>query len=207
MLDDQKKAAIEAEERYRHEIAMKLRAEVSAVEQEVEAIGQDIWSKIQVFLNSNVGMWLLSTVLVTGGAGLYQTMQHRYEDKVHNKTQLIVLQFEIANRIENMRYFWRKAKTIKEGEFALRSVFQSKTPINPDVEKINLSVLYFNLHQLIGHQNQEVLEIVRKLEDIEYELQAQKPSDPLPEEVKKQGFELINKLEQTLIQQNANLNH
>jgi hypothetical protein len=206
MLDELKKASIEAEESYRHQIAMKLHSEVSSAEQEVEAIEQSIWSKIQDFLNSNVGMWLLSSVLVTGGAGLYQTMQHRYEEKLHNKTQLIVLQFEIANRIQNMKYFWRKAQTIKEGDFALRSVFQSKTPINPDVEKINLSVLYFNLYQLIGHQNQEVLEIVRKLEDMEYELQTQKPADLLPEPVKKQGLELINRLEQTLIEQGDIIN-
>ncbi|ANI99922.1 hypothetical protein A8O14_07480 [Polynucleobacter wuianus] len=199
---DEKKSAIEAEERYRHEVASKLRYEVGAMEREVIAIEQGIWSKIQEFLNSNVGMWLLSSVLVTGGAGLYQTMQHHYEEKLHNKTQLITLQFEIANRIENMRYFWRKAKTIREGEFALRSVFQSKTPINPDVEKINLSVLYFNLYQLIGRQNQEVLEIVRKLEDMEYELQAQKPGDLLPEDEKKKGLELIGRLEQALIKQN-----
>lgn len=202
MLDEQKKAAIEAEERYRHEIARKLHLEVGTGEQEVKAIEQGIWNKVQEFLNSNVGMWFLSTVLVTGGAGIYQTMQHQYEEKLHNKTQFITLQFEIANRIENMRYFWRKAKTNKEGEFALRSVFQSKTPINPDVEKINLSVLYFNLYQLIGRQNQEVLEIVRKLEDMEYELQAQKPGDLLPEEEKKKGLELIGRLEQALIQQN-----
>jgi hypothetical protein len=41
---------------------------------------------------------------------------------------------------------------------------------------------------------------------MEYELQAQKPGDPLSESVKKQGLELIDKLEQTLIQQGANIN-
>ncbi|MBU3627239.1 hypothetical protein ICN48_13490 [Polynucleobacter sp. JS-Safj-400b-B2] len=207
MLDEQKKVAIKAEKRYRHDIARKLRSEAGAVEQELKAIEQGIWNKVQEFLNSNVGMWLLSSVLVTGGAGLYQTMQHRYEEKLHNKTQLITLQFEIANRIQNMRYFWRKAKTNKEGEFALRGVFQSKTPINPDVEKINLSVLYFNLYQLIGHQNQEVLEVVRKLEDMEYELQSQNPADPLSDLVKRKGLEWIGRLEQALIQQNSNANN
>jgi len=194
MLEDQKKAAIELEERYRHEIAAKLRSEMASIGQDVNAIEQSIWNKIQDFLNSNVGMWLLTSVLVTGGAGLYQSIQHQYEEKLHNKTQLIVLQFEIANRIQNMRYFWRKAQTVKEGDFALKSVFQSKTPINPDVEKINLSVLYFNLYQLVGHQNQEVLRIVRQLEDMEYELQTQKPDDKLHADVKKQGLELINRL-------------
>lgn len=203
MLEEQKKAVIEAEERYRHAIATKIRSELNSAEEEFREIEQSIWNKIQDFLNSNVGMWLLSSVLVTGGAGLYQNMQHSYEEKLHNKTQLIVLKFEIANRIQNMKYFWRKASTVKDGDFALRSVFQSKTPINPDVEKINLSVLYFNLYQLIGQQNQEVLDIVRKLEDAEFELQAQKPADPLSVDVKKEVLALINRLEQLLIQDNA----
>lgn len=206
MLDEQKKSLIEAEERYRHQIASQIRSEIATVESEVKTIEQSIWNKVQEFLNSNVGMWLLSSVLVTGGAGLYQTMQHRFEEKLHNKTQLIVLQFEIANRIENMRYFWRKAETVKDGDFALRSVFQSKTPINPEVEKINLSVLYFNLYQLIGKQNTQTLEIVRKLEDMEYELQSQKPTDLLSADLKKQGLALINQLGDNLITNNE-VNH
>jgi hypothetical protein len=200
MLDEEQKALIEATERYRHEVSQKIRSELSSAEEEIKEIEQGIWDKIQVFLNSNVGMWLLSSVLITGGAGLYQRMQHSYEEKLHNRTQLIVLQFEIANRIENMKYFWRKASTVGDGAFALKSVFQSKTPINPDVEKINLSVLYFNLYQLIGHQNPEALEIVRQLEDMEYDLQAQKPSEPLSEVVKKQALKLINQLEKYLIE-------
>jgi len=204
MLDEEKKALIEAEERYRHEIALKLRSESESIEDEIKIVEKGIWDKLEPFLNSNLGMWLLSSVLITGGAGLYQIMQHRYEERIHNKTQLIVLQFEIANRIENMRYFWRKATTVGEGEFALKSVFQSKTPINPDVEKINLSVLYFNLYQLIGHQNREVLETVRALEDMEYELQAQKPSELLSEAYKKRGLELVGELEKALVEQASN---
>jgi hypothetical protein len=205
MLDQEKKILIEAEERYRHEIALKLRSELKSLEGEIKTAEKRIWGKIEPFLNSNLGMWLLSSVLITGGAGLYQIMQHRYEEKIHSKTQLIVLQFEIANRIENMRYFWRKATTVGDGVFALKSVFQSKTPINPDVEKINLSVLYFNLYQLIGHQNRDVLMIVRVLEDMEYELQALKPSAPLSEEIKNKGLDLIFELEKALVNQASNL--
>ena len=205
MLDEEKKSLIEAEERYRHEIALKLRSESRSLEDEIKAVEKGIWEKIEPFLNSNLGMWFLSSVLITGGAGLYQIMQHRYEEKIHSKTQLIVLQFEIANRIENMRYFWRKATTVGEGVFALKSVFQSKTPINPDIEKINLSVLYFNLYQLIGNQNREVLITVRELEDMEYELQALKPSALLSEADRNKGLDLIFKLEKALVKQASNL--
>jgi hypothetical protein len=201
MLSDEKKSLIEAEERYRHAIASKLRAEMNLAQAEVKEVKREIWGGVQEFLNSNVGMWLLSSVLITGGASLYQTIQHRYDEKLHDKAQLITLQFELANRIQNMKYFWRKANTVDEGEFALKSIFQSKTPINPDVEKINLSVLYFNFYQLRGKQNKEVLGIVRELEDMEYELQTQKPNAPLSDINKTKGVKLIGQLEQTLVEE------
>jgi hypothetical protein len=195
MLNDDKKSLIEAEERYRHEIASKLRSELSAAGQEMLNLERTIWDKINEVLNSNVGMWFLSTVLVTGGAGAYQMMQHHYEVKMHNRTQLITHQFEIGNRIQNMKYFLRKAQTVGDAQFALKSVFQSKTPINPDVEKLSLSVLYFNLYQVEGAQNKETLDLVRQLEDQYYILQSQKPSDPLPPEQKAQLLKLVDELE------------
>ena len=195
MLNDDKKSLIEAEERYRHEIASKLRSELSDAGQEILNLERTIWDKINEVLNSNVGMWFLSTVLVTGGAGVYQMMQHHYEVKIHNRTQLITHQFEIGNRIQNMKYFLRKAQTIGDAQFALKSVFQSKTPINPDVEKLSLSVLYFNLYQVEGAQNKETLDLVRQLEDQYYILQSQKPSDPLPPDQKAQLLKLVDELE------------
>jgi hypothetical protein len=195
MLNDDKKSLIEAEERYRHEIASKLRSELSAAGQEMLNLERTIWDKINEVLNSNVGMWFLSTVLVTGGAGVYQMMQHHYEVKIHNRTQLITHQFEIGNRIQNMKYFLRKAQTVGDAQFALKSVFQSKTPINPDVEKLSLSVLYFNLYQVEGAQNKETLDLVRQLEDQYYILQSQKPSDPLPPDQKAQLLKLVDELE------------
>ena len=83
MLNDEKKALIEAEERYRHEIARKLRADLDAVELAAQKLETTLWSKLNDFLNSNVGTWLLSTVLVTGGAGAYQIAQHHYENEMN----------------------------------------------------------------------------------------------------------------------------
>jgi hypothetical protein len=94
-----------------------------------------------------------------------------------------------------MKYFLRKAQTIGDAQFALKSVFQSKTPINPDVEKLSLSVLYFNLYQVEGAQNKETLDLVRQLEDQYYILQNQKPSDPLPADQKAQLLKLVDALE------------
>ena len=146
-------------------------------------------------------MWFLSSVLITGGAGAYQIVQHHYEVQLRNRTQLITHQFEIGNRIQNMKYFLRKAKTIGDAQFALKSVFQSKTPVSPDVEKLSLSVLYFNQYQLRGTENKEVLELVRQLEDQEYLIQNQKASDPLSDDQKEKLISLINSLEKIQLQE------
>ncbi len=207
MLSDEKKSLIEAEERYRHQAASKIRSELGIIGQEIESIEKSFWGKVNELLNSNVGMWFLSSVLVTGGAGAYQIVQHHYEVQLRNRTQLITHQFEIGNRIQNMKYFLRKAKTVGEAQFALKSVFQSKTPVDPSVEKLSLTVLYFNQYQIKGNENAKVLEIVRKLEDQEYLLQSQKPTDPFPEEQKEKLLELINNLEKIQLQESKERNH
>jgi len=184
MLNEEKKALIEAEERYRHKFSQKLREELSEFADGAQRLENTVWGKVSEFLNSNLGMWLLSSVLVTGGAGLYQTLEHHYEIKSQNRAQLVTRQFEIGNRLQNMKYFLSKAKTVGDAEFALKSLFLSKTPVHPDVEKLSLSVLYFNLYQIEGPHNKEVLELVRKLEDQYYILGTQQATDPLTDEKK-----------------------
>jgi len=201
MLSEEKKSLIAAEERYRHEISNKLRSEIGSIGEEFQSIERTIWDKVNELLNSNVGMWFLSTVLVTGGAGAYQAMQHHYEVQIHNRAQLTTHQFEIGNRIQNMKYFLRKAQTIGDAQLALKSVFLSKTPVNPEVEKLSLSVIYFNFYQMLGTQNKEALELVRKLEDQEYILQSQKPTNPLPEAEKQKLLSWVEKLEQIEVQE------
>ena len=207
MLTEEKKSLIQAEERYRHGMASKIRSELGTLGQEMQDIERTLWGKVNEFLNSNVGMWLLSTVLVTGGAGVYQAMQHHYELKLRNRTQLITHQFEIANRIQNMKYFLRKAQTVGDAQLALKSVFLSKTPVNPEVEKLSLSVIYFNLYQILGSQNKEALELVRKLEDQEYILQSQKQSDPLPDAEKQKLLGWIGALEQIELNESNTRSH
>jgi len=201
MLNDEKRALIEAEERYRHEIASKLRADLDAVSLAAQKIETTLWSKLNDFLNSNVGTWLLSTVLVTGGAGAYQIAQHHYEKIMHDRTQMVTHQFEIGNRIQNMKYFLRKAQTVGDAEFALKSIFQSKSPVTPEVEKIILSVLYFNFYQIKGPHNKEALEHVRKREGQYYILQNQKQTDPLSDDERSKLLGWVEQLERIQMQE------
>lgn len=185
MLDDDKKTMIEAEERFRHELRIKLANEANSLQAGITHLGGEIKNaekkfvtKLMEFLNSSVGMWFLSSVVITGGAATLQQIQHHYELEQKNKAQLVSYQFEIGNRIQNMKYFLRHAKTVGDAKSALASVFKSKFPLNPELENQSLSALYFNLYQLIDgtdkDKSRRAIEVVLDLEDAEVLLQSQK---------------------------------
>lgn len=190
MLDEDKKKVIEAEERFRHMLRIQLEGEVTKLKAEAAAVGTDIkqiekkiGSKVMEFLNSTLGMWFLSSIVLTGGAAGLQQIQHYYETEQKNRSQLVTYQFEIGNRIQNMKYFLRHSNTVGEAKLALGSVFRSKFPISAELEHQSLSTLYFNLHQLIKgtekEKNLKALEVIRDLEDAEILLQARPNNEVL----------------------------
>ena len=185
MLSEDRKSIIEAEEKFRHELKIKLESESASLksglnhlEEDVRLIEKKFSAKLMEFLNSSVGMWFLSSVVITGGAAGLQQIQHHYETEQKNKAQLIEYQFEIGNRIQNMKYFLRHAKTVGDAKSALASVFKSKFPLSPTLENQSLSALYFNLYQLIDgtdkDKSRRAIEVVLDLEDAEVSLQSQK---------------------------------
>jgi hypothetical protein len=184
MLSEDRKTIIEAEERFRHELKLKLeneaaclKAGVNHLEEEVKLGEKKFSAKLMEFLNSSVGMWFLSSVVITGGAAGLQQIQHHYETEQKNKAQLIEYQFEIGNRIQNMKYFLRHAKTVGDAKSALAGVFKSKFPLSPTLENQSLSALYFNLYQLIDgtdkDKSKRAILVVLDLEDAEVSLQSQ----------------------------------
>lgn len=184
MLSEDRKTIIEAEERFRHELKVKLEAEAAALksgvnhlEEGVKLAEKKFSAKLMEFLNSSVGTLFLSSVVITGGAAGLQQIQHHYETEQKNKTQLIEYQFEIGNRIQNMKYFLRHAKTVGDAKSALAGVFKSKFPLSPTLENQSLSALYFNLYQLIDGTDKEkskrAILVVLDLEDAEVSLQSQ----------------------------------
>ena len=206
MLDQEKIKLIEAEERFRHELRLQLESEAVKVKASAASLGSQViqaekklGSKVMEFLNSSVGMWLLSSVVITGGAAALQQIQHHYEVEQKNKSQLVTYQFEIGNRIQNMKYFLRHAKTVGEAKAALGSVFKSKFPISAELEHQSLSTLYFNLHQLIKgtakEKNARAMEIIRDLEDAEILLQARPDAEALNTEDRDSFNKLILAIE------------
>ena len=200
MLDEEKNKVIEEEERFRHALrlqleleAAKLKAEAAAAATQLKLAEKKLGGKLMEFLNSSVGMWLLSSVVITGGASALQQIQHHHEIEQKNKSQSAVYQFEIGNRIQNMKYFLRHAKTVGEAKSALGSLFKSRYPISAELENQSLSTLYFNLNQLIKgteiEKKVKALAVIRDLEDAEILLQ----SRPDQELLNAADLEIFNK--------------
>ena len=170
MLSDDKRALIEAEERYRQEVNKKLRSDLAATEKDIINLKKDFWSKISDVLNSNFGLWLLSSVFLSGGAALYQITQHHYEVKLSKDKEIIACEFEIANRLNSMRFLLRRASTVAEAKYALTPITKSLGAVSAEYENVNIAVLYFKRYQLTGMKNSHMGDYVRELEEKNLEI-------------------------------------
>jgi hypothetical protein len=126
MLSDEQKKIIEAEESHRHEFRKTLEEASAAVSKKVDDLVSEIkveetklGSKFMDFLNSSVGTLLISSVFITGGAGLIQQIQHNHDNQQKNREQLVTYNFEIENRLDNMEFALRRAQTVGDAKDAL----------------------------------------------------------------------------------------
>ena len=191
MLDDDKKRSIEAEERYRRDIAKKLDSDLAATEKDAKNLGKDIWAKVGEVLNSNFGIWFLSSVFISGGAAVYQITQHHYEAKLETQRQLATCEFEIANRLNAMKFLLARAKTVGEAQFALTPVTKSFGAISAEYENANIAVLFFKIYQLTGYKDMKIANNVRQLEEGTLAIQRQDPKDVLKEGDRKDMLAII----------------
>ena len=195
MLDNEKKKIIEAEEQYRHEIAEKLRYEAGLIKNEALKIEKDFWSKASEVLNSNFGLWFLSSVFITGGAALYQIAQHHYEAKLNTQKELITCEFEIANRLNSMKFLLLRAKTNGDAQTALTAVSKSFGAVSTEYEHVNIAVLYFKIFQLTRIRDPQMERYVKELEEKNLAIQSENPKTPFDEASRKRLIELISTLQ------------
>lgn len=182
MLTEEEAKRIAAEERYRHEIRKSLaEAETPATALAPEKNGFS--KKLFEFLNSSVGMWLLSSVVLTGGAAILQQIQHNHEIDQKNRQDLTSHKFEIQHRLDSMTFLLRRAKTVGEAKNALNGVFKSSIPLTPELQNRSLASLYMAIQPLLAgtdkQKTTEAFELVRQLEESELLLQAQPDDKPL----------------------------
>ena len=201
MLSDDKKALIEAEERYRQELSKKLSADLSATKKDVNNLGKDLWAKVSEVLNSNFGIWFLSSVFLSGGAALYQVTQHHYETSIAKEKEIVACEFEIVNRLNHMRFLLRRATTVADAKYALTPVSKSLGAITADYENVNIAVLYFKIYQLTGVRDKRITLYIKDLEEKNLAIQAGNPKENLGEKDRKELLEIINTLDQYEIDQ------
>jgi hypothetical protein len=199
MLSDEEKKRIEAEERHRHEIRKMLEATSAAVSKSADSVVSDVkeekaklGSKLMAFFNSSVGTLLLSSVVITGGAGLIQQIQHDHEIEQKNREQFVIFKFEIENRLDNMEFALRRAKTVGEAKDALDKLFKSKYPVSPELQNRTLASLYLNIYELVPGTQQEkaqaAIGFIRELEHAESLLSTETDNAELIDEEEKAQF-------------------
>ena len=195
MLDDEAKKIIEAEERYRHEITQTLRSGIDSFEQSALNLEHSIWGKVLEILNSNFGLWFLSSVFITGGAAMYQITQHHFEVKMSREKEVITCEFEIANRLNSMKFLIKRAKTNAEAKFALTPITDSFGAVSTEYEHVNIAVLYFKVFQLTGLRNAEMEGYVKALEEKNLAIHLANPTAPFDEDERKNLLEMISALQ------------
>lgn len=199
MLSDDQKKHIEAEESHRHEFRKTLEAASAAIAKTVDSVVSDakeekakLDSKLMLFLNSSVGTLLLSSVVITGGAGLIQQIQHNHENQKKKREELVVYKFEIENRLDNMEFALRRAKTVGDAKDALDKLFKSKYPLTPELQNRTLASLYLNIYELVpGTQQQKAqaaIRFIRELENAEFLLNTQTDNTKLIDDEDKAQF-------------------
>lgn len=184
---------IHAEEMLRQEIREEI--EASKKSESSKSNGSGLSDKLMEFLNSSVGMWLLSSVVLTTGAALIQQFQHTYQIREQNHKQLVVHLFEIQNRLDNMEYILRHAQTVGQAKEGLKGLFKSIFPLTPELENRSLVSLYFAVYSLIPGDRQvkakEAIEFVRQMEQSEFTFQARPDTEKLNDEDREQLRKMI----------------
>ena len=200
MLTDAQRQVIEAEEQVRHEVRRRLDTENPPPPPPSQPPPQHGFSKrIFDFFNSSVGMWLLSSVVLTGGAALLQNIQHNHEIAQNNRQQLATHRFEITHRLDQMEYGLRRAKTVGEAKTAMDGMFKSKFPLTPELQNRSLASLYLSMHQLLSgseqQKSEQAMNFVQRLEEAELSLQAETDdNDKLDEQQKALMHKLIKSI-------------
>ena len=205
MLTEDELKRIAAEEHYRQAIRKSLEAEAAAAvpasapaaaaQEEHHGLGHKLFE----FLNSSVGMWLLSSVVLTGGAAVIQQIQHDHEARLQNRQTLSTHRFEIHHRLDNMTFLLRRAKTVGDAKAALDGIFKSTIPLSPELQNRSLGSLYMGLMPLLAGTDKEkaseAFKLVKQLEEAELVFQSEPDNQPLDQSQRNRLTKLVHTIQ------------
>lgn len=152
------------------------------------------YESISKFLNSNLFIWFLSSVILSGGASLYHFSQQHYDQSQTMNKEIANCQFEIVNRLNHMIHLVNRSKTIADAQFALSSMNKSLGSVVPEFEHVNMAALYFKQYQLKGIQDSQNNQDFRELEELHLTMLTSDPKSNLSESDKKKILALLHNL-------------
>ena len=195
MLNDDQRKAIEDEEALRHEVRKKLDA-ASPPPPTAPAAKPTFGKRLFEFFNSALGLWLLSSVVLTGGAAALQRIQHDHEMAQKDRQTVVQHRFEITNRLDEMQYALRRAQTVGQAKAALDGMYKSRAPLAPELQNRSLASMFLTLTQMLEGTEQQrserALAFVRYLEEAEFALHEHADdSAPLDKKQKEHLHKLI----------------
>ncbi|WP_395709961.1 hypothetical protein [Reyranella sp.] len=199
MLTDEDRARIEADERLRHAVRRSMQPPAQPAEPPPPS-RPSFGQRLMHFLNSSVGMWLLSSVLLTGGAAVLQQIQHDHEITLKNQQELTTLRFEIEHRLGNMAFLLRRAKTVGAAKVALDGVFKSPIPLAPELQNRSLSSLFLSAYPILPkdkhHDVRQAIKLVKQLEEDELLLRSLPDDQPLSDAQREKFGKTISSIQQ-----------
>ena len=145
-------------------------------------------------------MWLLSSVVLTGGAAFLQQIQHDHEVSQKSQVDRISHRFEIEHRLDGMNFMLRRAETVGEAKAALSGVFKSAIPLTPELQNRSLALLNLTVYPMLEGTEKEktskAYNLVKELEDVELLLQSLPDDRPLNEAQRTQITKLMTAIQQ-----------
>jgi hypothetical protein len=109
--------------------------------------------------------------------------------------EVITCEFEIANRLNSMKFLIKRAKTNADAKFALTPITDSFGAVSTEYEHVNIAVLYFKVFQLTGLRNAEMEGYVKALEEKNLAIHLANPTAPFDEDERKNLLEMISALQ------------
>ena len=198
MLTDEEKKRLAAEEQFRHAVRTELAAQIEPPPAPAPPPPPAKHKRVIEFFNSSLGMWLLSSVLLTGGAAVIQQIQHSHEIAQQHRQARLTHRFEIEHRLDTMSFKLRRARTVGEAKEALDPIFKSSVPLTPELQNRTLGSLYLALQPLLaGGERQkakQALTLVKRLEEAELGLHSSPDDRPLSTEQRNQIMKVITSI-------------
>jgi hypothetical protein len=161
-LTETRKAEIALEEIYRAQIQPIKKS--GTLVADADSVGR----RILKFFNSNLGIWLLSSVVLSSMATFLQREHAKYIDKAANRLRIESTKFNVSDRVEELRFFLRNADTNAECTKALETLFRTGYPNPGPTGGSSIYSLVYAIYPLLANPHDKVikdaLETIRKME-------------------------------------------